>query len=92
MLQTGKMNVRTRAQEKDQGLEHDLHARLSDDELVRQFIGKSLNEILVVFKLVLRHSHRTFSDLIKAWIDDTTSGGNSGPLRQRRASQILDII
>ncbi|KAN0066665.1 hypothetical protein V8E54_015208 [Elaphomyces granulatus] len=63
------MDVRTRAQERNQGLEHGLHVKLSDDELVRH-------------------------DLIEAWIDDTsytTSGGDSGLLRQRKASQILDI-
>jgi len=52
-------------------------------------------EKLAIFKLVLRHSYKSFSDLIKAWIDDTsytTSGGDSGLLRQRKASQILDII
>ena len=36
------MDVRTRAQERNQGLEHGLHVKLSDDELVRQFAGKSL--------------------------------------------------
>ncbi|KAN0079731.1 hypothetical protein V8E54_004945 [Elaphomyces granulatus] len=65
-------HVRIRAQERNQDLEaeHDLHVKLSDDELVRR-------------------------DLIKAWIDDTsytTSGGDSELLRQRKASQILDII
>jgi len=39
---TRKMDVRTRAQERNQDLEHGLHVKLSDDELVRQFTGKSL--------------------------------------------------
>jgi hypothetical protein len=89
------MNVRTRAQERNQDLEHGLHVKLSDDELVRQFTGKSSSDKLTIFKLGLRHSHKSFSDLIKAWIDDTsstTSGGDSGPLCQRKASQIFDII
>jgi hypothetical protein len=31
------MDVRTKAQEQNQDLEHGLHVKLSDDELVRQF-------------------------------------------------------
>jgi hypothetical protein len=65
-----------------------LHTKLSDDELVSQFSGRSLSEI---FKRVLRQSHQTFDDLIKAWIHDTP-GDNYGPLRQRKANRILDLI
>jgi len=70
---------------------HGLHATLSDDELVKGFTGKSLSEKLGIFKRILRQSHQSFNDLIKAWIDDT-AGDDHGPLRQRKAKQILDLI
>lgn len=66
--------------------------KLSDDELVNQFDRKSLNEKLELFKRVLRKSHQTFSDLIKAWIHDTPGDNCHGPLRQRKAKQIVDLI
>ena len=66
--------------------------KLSDDELVNQFDWKSLNEKLELFKRVLRKSHQTFSDLIKAWIHDTPGDNCHGPLRQRKAKQIVDLI
>ncbi|KAN0079238.1 hypothetical protein V8E54_004452 [Elaphomyces granulatus] len=68
-----------------------LNTKLSDDELVSQFSGRSLSEKLEIFKRVLRQSHQTFDDLIKAWIHDTP-GDNYGPLRQRKANRILDLI
>jgi len=68
------------------------HSKLSDDELVNQFDRKSLNEKLELFKRVLRKSHQTFSDLIKAWIHDTPGDNCHGPLRQRKAKQIVDLI
>jgi hypothetical protein len=56
----------------------DPNYKLSDDELVNQFDRKSLNEKLELFKRVLRKSHQTFSDLIKAWIHDITAMGHYG--------------
>jgi hypothetical protein len=50
------MDVRTRAQERNQDLEHGLHVKLSDDELVRQFTGKSLRS--------WRYSHWFYDTLI----------------------------
>ena len=44
-----------------------------------------------IFKRILRQSHQPFSNLIKAWIDDT-AGVDRGPLRQRKAKQILGLI
>ena len=37
-------------------------------------------------------SHQTFSDLIKAWIHYTPGDNCHGPLRQRKAKQIVDLI
>ena len=59
---------------------------------MNQFDRKSLNEKLELFKRVLRKSHQTFSDLIKAWIHDTPGDNCHGPLRQRKAKQIVDLI
>ena len=51
------MDVRTKAQERNQDLEHGLHVKLSDDELVRQFTGKSLSEKLAIFyDTLINHS------------------------------------
>lgn len=59
--------------------------KLSDDEIVKQFRGRSLNQKLEIFKRVLRQSHRSF---IKTWIEDMTGDGQ-GRLRQRKANQLL---
>jgi hypothetical protein len=89
------MNLRERSDGRSQGSltqgHTGLHTKLSDDELVSQFSGRSLSEKLEIFKRVLRQSHQTFDDLIKAWIHDTP-GDNYGPLRQRKANRILDLI
>lgn len=83
------MDLRSRTRH-ERDSEHGLHAKLSDDELVGQFAGKSLSEKLAIFKGVLRQSHQSFSDLIKAWIHETAD--DRGPLRQRKATQILDLL
>jgi hypothetical protein len=83
------MNLRERSDGRSQTQGH--ATKLSDDKLVSQFSGRSLSEKLDIFKCVLRQSHQTFDDLIKAWIHDTP-GGNYGSLRQREANRILDLI
>jgi hypothetical protein len=86
------MDVRTRAQERNQDLEHGLHVKLSDDELVRQFTGKSLRSWRYLnwfYDTLINHS----VILLKPGLTtQVTQGGDSGLLRQKKASQILDII
>jgi hypothetical protein len=76
--------------EQDQGRE--LCAKLSDDELVEQFAGRSSGEKLAIFKRILRQSRESSDDLIKAWIHDTEGDLDRGPLQPRKAEQILDLI
>ena len=87
------MDVRTTAQERNR-----LHVKLSDDELVRWFTGKSLRSWRYsnwFYDTLINHSAILF---VKPGLtidtSYTTSGGDSGLFRQRnlKASQILDII
>jgi hypothetical protein len=65
--------------------------KLSDDEVVKQFRGRSLSQKLRIFKRVLRQSHQSFILLVKTWIEDT-AGDDRGRLRQGKAKQLLDLI
>jgi hypothetical protein len=65
--------------------------KLSDDEVIKQFRGRSLSQKLGIFKRVLRQSHQSFILLVETWIEDT-AGGDRGRLRQGKAKQLLDLI
>ena len=65
--------------------------RLSEDELVEQFCGRNVLEKQQILKRVMRQSHISFCQLIKSWIEDTL-GETTGPLRRKKAKQILDLI
>ena len=62
--------------------------RLSDNEVVKQFRGRSLSQTLGIFKRVLRQSHQSFILLVKTWIEDTL-GDDRGRHRQGRQSSCL---
>jgi hypothetical protein len=64
--------------------------KLSDDEVVKQFRGRSLSQKLGIFKRVLAigQSHQSFILLVKTWIEDTV-GDDRGRPRQGRQSSCL---
>jgi hypothetical protein len=66
-----------------------MDTKLSDDEIVKQFRGRSLSQKLGIFKRVLRQSHHPFILLVKTWIEDT-AGDDRGSLRQGKAKQLLN--
>src|ERR1700722_14095351 len=67
--------------------------RLSEDELVDQFLGRIVDGKQRVLKRVMRQSHIPFCQIIKSWMEDTSgSGDTTGLLRQRKARQVLDLI
>jgi hypothetical protein len=71
---------------------HDSSSKLSDDELMEQFAGRSFDDKLAIFRRILRQSHQSFNDFIKAWMHDTAGDTDYGPLRQKKAKKILDLI
>jgi hypothetical protein len=83
--------MQTRSKSSQQG-RHDSSSKLSDDELVEQFSGRSFGDKLAIFRRILRQSHQSFDDFIKAWIRDTAGDAYHGTGRQKKAKQILDII
>jgi hypothetical protein len=58
---------------------------------VDQFFRRSIGEKQRILKRVMRQSHISFCQVVKSWIEDAP-GDTTGPLRQRKAKQILDLI
>jgi hypothetical protein len=58
---------------------------------VDQFFRRSVGEKQRILKRVMRQSHISFCQVVKTWIEDAP-GDTTGPLRQRKAKQILDLI
>lgn len=84
--------MQTRSKSSQQGRHDSISSKLSDDELVEQFSGRSFGDKLAIFRRILRQSHQSFDDFIKAWIRDTAGDTYHGTGRQKKAKRILDII